>query len=425
MKLELRSSLRKLSFVAMCLALAGLYLQLVLTAYRASHLAALADAMHLQKAIRLEPSNAEYWDLLGRELALSGVTLSEAISNYRIAASLNPYQARYWLDLAGAYQIAGRTTEQQTSVERAVEADPTKPNVAWEAANFFLIQGEPEKALRYFRVVFANDDVDAVDSALGLCWRATGDADQILEQALPPRADLYLRFLRLLISKQQLTAAESVWNRLIGLRQPFPIKLAFPYLQFLLEQQEVGDAQNTWQQLARVDASLERYLPTRENLIVNGGFEENLLNGGFDWWYQPISHASLAIDNSEFHSGTRSLSVTFDGLNPSEVGIAQVIPVKPDTEYEFSAECKTEALESASGPRFAITDAYSKASYVLTDDVLETSPWRLQQAQFHTGANTRLVLLKIVRQPANPLIRGKIWIDDLKLTEKEKQDQPR
>src|ERR1700745_3667089 len=161
MKLELRSSLRKLSFVAMCLALAGLYLQLVLTAYRASHLAALADAMHLQKAIRLEPSNAEYWDLLGRELALSGVTLSEAISNYRIAASLNPYQARYWLDLAGAYQIAGRTTDQQTSVERAVEADPTKPNVAWEAANFFLIQGEPEKALRYFRVVFANDDVDA------------------------------------------------------------------------------------------------------------------------------------------------------------------------------------------------------------------------------------------------------------------------
>jgi tetratricopeptide (TPR) repeat protein len=425
MKLELRSPLRKVLFAGICLVFLGLYLHLALRAYRASHLAAVADSAHLQNAIRLEPANAEYRDLLGRNLALSGISLGEAISNYRTAVSLNPYEARYWLDLAGAYQIAGRTTEQQTSVERAVEADPTKPNVAWEAANFFLIQGEPEKALRYFRVVFANDDVDAVDSALGLCWRATGDADQILEQALPPRADLYLRFLRLLISKQQLTAAESVWNRLIGLRQPFPIKLAFPYLQFLLEQQEVGDAQNTWQQLARVDASLERYLPTRENLIVNGGFEENLLNGGFDWWYQPISHASLAIDNSEFHSGTRSLSVTFDGLNPSEVGIAQVIPVKPDTEYEFSAECKTEALESASGPRFAITDAYSKASYVLTDDVLETSPWRLQQAQFHTGANTRLVLLKIVRQPANPLIRGKIWIDDLKLTEKEKQDQPR
>jgi tetratricopeptide (TPR) repeat protein len=425
MKLELRSPLWKVSFAGICLVFVGLYLHLVLRAYRASHLAAVADSVHLQKAIQLEPANAEYRDLLGRNLALSGISLGEAISNYRTAVSLNPYEARYWLDLAGAYQIAGRTSEQQESVEHAVEADPTTPHVAWEAANFFLVQGDPQKALRYFRVVFANDDIDAVDSALGLCWRATENADEILNNALPRRADLYLRFLRLLINKQEVTVAEHVWNQLIGLHQKFSTKLAFPYLQFALAHQEVTAAQNAWQQLADLDRSLRRYLPSRENLIVNGGFEENLLNGGFDWWYQQYPHAALAIDSSVFHSGTRSLSITFDGLNASEAGIAQLIPVKPDTEYEFSAECKTEALESASGPRFAITDAYSKASYILTDDVLETSPWRLQQAQFHTGANTRLVLLKIVRQPANPLIRGKIWIDDLKLTEQENQDQPR
>ena len=425
MKVELLSSLRKLLFVAICLVFAGLYLQLALTAYRASHLAAVADATHLQKAIRLEPANAEYRDLLGRDLAVSGFSLDEAISSYRTAVSLNPYEARYWLDLAGAYQIAGRTSDEQASVERAVDADPTKPHVAWEAANFFLLQGDQGKALRYFRIVLANDDIDAVDSALGLCWRATEDVDQILDQALPPRVDLYLRFLRLLISKQQVIAAESVWNRLIELNQPFSIKLAFPYFQFLLGQQEVAGAQSAWQQLARVDRSLERYLPSRENLIVNGGFEETLLNGGFDWWYQQYSHVALAIDNSQFHSGTRSLSITFDGLNASEAGISQLIPVKPDTDYEFSAECKAEGLESASGPRFAITDAYSNASYVLTDDVVETSPWRLQQAQFHTGATTRLVLLKIVRQPENPLIRGQIWIDDLKLVEKENGDEKR
>jgi hypothetical protein len=47
-----------------------------------------------------------------------------------------------------------------------------------------------------------------------------------------------------------------------------------------------------------------------------------------------------------------------------------------------------------------------------------TNPWRLQKARFQTGPNTNLVLLKIVRQPANPLIRGKLWIDDLRLVEK-------
>jgi len=400
----------------------GLYLQWARHAYLASHLAAVPDSPNLQEAIQLEPSNAEYRDLLGRNLALTGESLDESIANYRIAVHLNPYVARYWLDLAGAYQVVGRTREQEKSVERAVEADPTTPHVAWEAANFFLVQGDPGKALHYFRVVLANDP-DAVDSALQLCWRASGDANQILDVALPRRPDLYLSFLRLLMHEQQTTAAENVWNRLIALNQEFSAKLAFPYFRFLIAKQEVGAAQTAWQQLAGVDRSLQPYFPSRENLVVNGGFEENVLNGGFDWWYESNPYVALAIDTSEFHSGTRSLSVTFDGRNPGDAGIFQFIPVKPNTDYEFSAESRTEDIESASGPRFAIVDVYTNASYVLTDDLLGTSPWRLQQVRFQTGPNTNLVLLKIVRQPANPLIRGKLWIDDLRLVEKSNEDR--
>ena len=413
----MRSPLRKLFFAVACFIFIGLYLGLSLRAYLATRLAAVPDLPSLQKAIRLEPANAEYHELLGRNLALSGANLDEAISNYRTAVHLNPYEARYWLDLAGAYQVARRTSEQEETVEHAVEADPTTPDVAWEAANFFLVQGDREKALRHFRIVLANDP-DAVDPALQLCWRATGDANQILDQALPRRPDLYLSFLRLLVSKQEVAAAENVWGHLIGLQQTFPTKLAFPYFRLLIAKQEVAAAQNAWQQLAKVDPSLQPYLSSRENLIVNGGFEENLLNGGFDWWYDPNPYAALAIDTSEFHGGTRSLSVTFDGHNASEAGIVQFIPVRPNTEYEFSAEYRTENLETASGPRFSITDPYTSASYLLTDDVLATNPWRSQQAQFHTGPNTNLLLLKILRQPAGPLIRGKLWIDDLKLVEK-------
>jgi hypothetical protein len=418
MRIELRSQLREFSFAAVCLLLVGLYLHMVLRPYRASRLAAIPDLSNLQEAIRLEPSNAEYRELLGRSLALSGPNLNEAIANYRLAVHLNPYVARYWLDLAGAYQVAGRISEQEQNVEQAVEADPTTPHVAWEAANFFLVQGNRERALRNFRVVLANDP-EAVDPALQLCWRATGDANQILERALPRRPDLYLSFLRLLISKQDVGSAENVWNHLIALNQEFSTPLAFPYFRFLIAKQEVTAAQTAWQQLAGVNRTLQPYLPSDENLVVNGGFEENLLNGGFDWWYESKPHAALAIDTSEFHGGTRSLSVTFDGQSISEAGISQFIPVKPNTNYEFSAEFRTEEVETASGPRFAIADAYSNASYVLTDDVMGTNPWRLQKARFQTNPNTNLVLLKIVRQPAGPLIRGKLWIDDLRLVEKQ------
>lgn len=416
MQIELQSPLRRFGFAGACLILVGLYLPFAGRAYLAAHLAAKSDLADIQRAIRLESSNAEYHALLGRYLALSGASLDGAISDFRTAVHLNPYESRYWLDLASAYQVAGRIDEQEHSVEQAVEADPTTPHVAWAAANLFLVQGNLSKALPCFRTVLENDP-DAVDWTLQICWRATGDANQIFDQALPRRTDLYLSFLRLLVTKQEVVPAENAWDHLIGLRQPFPPKLAFPYFQLLIAKREVAAAKTAWQQLAQVDQEIQPYLPSPENLIVNGGFEENLLNGGFDWWYESNPHAALAIDTDLFFGGTRSLSVTFDGRNAPEAGIAQFIPVKPDTDYEFSAESRTQDIDSASGPRFAIADAYTDSSYVLTDDLLGTNPWHKHHARFRTGPTTSLLFLKVIRQPAAPLIRGKLWIDDVRLVE--------
>ncbi len=416
MQLELRSRVERFSFAAACFLGVGFYLLFALRPFVASFLAARLDLPKIQRAIRWEPANAEYPDLLGRQLALSGTSVNEAISSYRTAVHLNPHEARYWLDLAGAYQLAGDTAEQAESVLHAVDADPTTPHVAWEAANFFLVQGDREKALRYFQVVLANDP-ESVNSVLELCWRASGDATEIMDHALPPRADLYLSFLGLLVTKQQVAASESVWDRLIALQQPFSATPALPYFRLLISQHEVDAAKSAWQELAKVDPSLQAYLPSQRNLVVNGGFEENLLNGGFDWWFQSYSHAALAIDTNEFRSGTRSLSVTFDGQSVPGPQLVQFIPVKPNTSYEFSAESRTQDIDTASGPRFAIVDAFTNASYVLTDDTLGSTPWRLQEARFQTGPNTNLLLLKIVRDPPQPLIRGKMWIDNVMLVE--------
>src|SRR6266702_3280030 len=247
MRMESRS--RQFSFAAACIVFAGLYLHLALRPYSASRLATIPTKDNLEKAIRLEPTNAEYRELLGRYLAFSEQNLDGGISSYRAAVDLDPYVARYWLDLASAYQVANRTSEQGESLERAVQADPTTPHVAWEAANFFLVQGNRKKALRYFRVVLANDP-EAVDSTLQLCWRATGDATEMLDNALPPRPDLYLSFLGLLVAKQEVAAAENVWNRLIGLQRTFSAKLALPYFRFLIAKQEVEPATSAWKQLA-------------------------------------------------------------------------------------------------------------------------------------------------------------------------------
>src|SRR5258708_31734336 len=116
-------------------------------AYLAAYLGSNPDLPNIKRAIRLEPFNAQYRDLLGRNLALSGASLDEAISNYRTAVRLNPYESRYWLDLAGAYHVAGGIDQQAQSLEQEVEAEPTTPDVAWEAATFFLCHGDLLKYL--------------------------------------------------------------------------------------------------------------------------------------------------------------------------------------------------------------------------------------------------------------------------------------
>jgi len=392
------------------------YLFVACKFFWASHLAAIPNQSALQRAIQLEPSNAEYHDRMGQYLTRNAANPEMAISQYKAATNLNPYVARYWLDLAGAYLVAGRTSEQGQSLEHALEADPTTPRVAWEAGIFFLSAGDRDRALHNFRVVLSNDSVRA-PQALELCWRATADAKVVLDQALPKRSDLYLAFLKLLIGKKETSGATEVWNRLIALKQPFAIRSALPYFRFLLEQREVAAAELGWQQLATLNPDLSPYLASASNRVVNGGFEEKVLDGGFDWTYLPRAHVDVAIDTSEFHSGTRSLSITFDGQNPGDAGIYQLIPAKPNTQYQFSAAYRTEDLLTASGPRLSISDAYSGISYVLSDDVMGSTPWRVQQLQFRTGPNTSLLLFRVVRQPAGPLIRGKLWIDDLQLVE--------
>jgi hypothetical protein len=416
MQIELRSPVRRLAFAGFCLLITGLYLTYAYRFFWAAHLATNPGMADIQEAIRLEPSNSEYRAIHARNLALSVGNLDGAIAEFQSAANLNPYQSSYWLDLAGTYQLAGRTDDQAQAVQRAAAAEPMTPHVSWQAANFFLVQGDVAKALPYFRTVLANDP-DSVDTTLQLCWRATADPDQIFEQVLPPRADLYLSFLRLLVAKQEIAAAKITWDHLIGLHQPFPARAALPIFRLLIANHEVPAATGAWQQLAEVDEHIRPYMPSAANLIVNGSFEESLLNGGFDWWYQPNPNAKLAIDTAQFHQGTRSLSVTFDGRNAPDAGLAQFVPVKPDTDYEFTAYSKTQDIDSASGPRFELGDAYTLSPYVLTDDLLGSNPWHQQLARFHTGPKTDLVFVKITREPPAPLIRGKLWVDDVKLVE--------
>lgn len=200
MQISIATPIRNRTVAATAIAFTMIYVAFAGSRFIGSWFGDRVDQSSLQRAVRLDPGNADFRDHLGRYFALVVRDPAAAIAPYRAAVQLDPHSARYWFDLASAYQVLADPADQTIALEHAIEADPTTPDVAWEAANLYLVQGETEKALREFRVVLANDPTLA-DPAIRFCWRIQPDVETLLRDVIPANSDAYIAFLNLLLSK--------------------------------------------------------------------------------------------------------------------------------------------------------------------------------------------------------------------------------
>lgn len=416
MEIQLNSAWRKRLVVGAAAALCMVYLFVAVRLFAGSLFAERAEFASLQRAVHLDPWDADYRNHLGRYYSLVIRDPVAAIAPYRAAVQLDPHSARYWFDLASAYQVLGDVSNQTTALNQAIQADPTTPDVAWEAGNFFLVQGNDRKALREFRVVLQNDPTLA-DPAIQFCWRINPDVDALLRDVVPARSEAYIAFLDLLMQKQETAATAKVWAALMATPQTFELRHAEEYIQYLLNHKDVDQARLVWQQAAP-RFGLAAYLPSGRNLIVNGDFNLDVLNGGFDWQYEKQQSVTLTLDPSDFHGGHRSLLISFDGPGVTDAGIRQFVAVQPDTPYEFSAYYKNGEIEGAGGPHFTIQDVYTRSVLYDSDELKEAGFWKSVTGEFTTGPDTKLLILHVRRLPEGSPIRGKLWVDDFRLTPK-------
>jgi hypothetical protein len=152
--------------------------------------------------------------------------------------------------------------------------------------------------------------------------------------------------------------------------------------------------------------------------VVNGDFSLEVLNGGFDWHYQKLPSISLSLDPTQFHTGHRSLSIVFDGRGVEDTGIWQLIPADSNANYEFSAYFKSEQIQGAGGPRFVIQDLYNNTVYLASDELKDADFWKPVGGAFTTGPTTKMLVLRVQRVPPGSPIRGKLWIDGVRLIPK-------
>jgi tetratricopeptide (TPR) repeat protein len=371
-------------------------------------------------AARWEPANPENWYRLGRyrQLDFENSDLQQAILYYRRATTIDPKPARYWLDLAEAYETAGNAAQAEDAFRKAQQDYPISADVAWRFGNFLLRQGREQEAFQQIDRAVSTDR-KLTPLALSLCWRSTQDIDLILRAALPADPDVDWDAIRFFVDLSQPDAAIAVWKRLLVDSPVFPISRALPLVDMLIGAKRADDAETVWQRALSV-AGVAPPPGTPHSLVWDGGFEAALLNGGFAWRYRPIQGAQMDLDEENVHSGSRSLRVVFDGSeNVDFANLWQIVIVQPNTRYSFSAYLRTEELTTESAIRFEISDANNPADlHVLTSGAIGTQPWTLDGIGFTTGSTTRLLLISLRRTRSTMLankVRGTAWVDDVSL----------
>jgi hypothetical protein len=412
------STRQRQQFIVAVIVVGCVYVLLAAKEFTASVFASRAELPSLQRAVRLSPGNADYRSRLGRYFAYIAGDPQSAIDDFRSAVELNPHDAHYWFDLAAVYEVTGDVAGQRTALDRALHAEPTDPNVAWEAANFFLIDGDTDRALHELRVVMENDDA-LLDDSLRTCWRVRPDVSALLRDAIPTHA--LIPFLTMLMTRQETEGAIKTWEQIVQLHTKFPNRYLYDYVRYLVGVHRPDAAMSGWEESADI-LGISAYLPTEDNFVVNGDFSLDILNGGFDWNYVDRPGVVPLLDSSVFFRGHRSLSLTFEGPGINDAGISQLIPVHGATTYDFSAYYKSADFEGAGGPEIVLRDAYTRIPLFVSDPLKDADFWKEVHSQVTIPASTTLLQLAIERFPAGAAIRGKLWLDDFELSPEDSAD---
>ncbi len=363
----------------------------------------------LERAIAWNPREARYYAALarGRQAALLEADPREILELYERAAARAPRRAEFWVQLGSAYEWAGRPVPARQAYERALHQAPNSPQVNWQVGNFYLRVGDLDAAFAALQRA-AVQDQRLRRAVFALAWRAA-DPERIRAQLLSRHMDVLLDYLDFLAATDHADEAEVIWALLAAQREAFAPQRVFPYLDLLLRTRRTEALRATWQLLYPAP-------DPADELITNGSFEQDARNAGLDWHIYSTEGARVATEAGTARQGQRALVIRFDGRqNVHFTHVFQHVPVRAETQYRFTAWVRSEAVTTDRGPQLEIFDPDAPQPLRwATPEITGTHPWTELSLELRTGAQTRIVVVRVTRLPSRRLdnrIAGTFWLD--------------
>lgn len=387
----------------------------------AAHYAGLETRDGYERATRLEPKNFDSWQRLARywQYNLEDVDTRRAIQAYAVALSLNPRSADAWAELGAAYEAEGNIAAARNAFLQAKNAYPLSAEISWRYGNFSLRQGETDTAFLEMRRAVETEPQRGAE-ALSRALSAEPDIDLVLDRVLPPIRNAYVSAIADQTSEGHTANAAQVWNRLARLHPKLKLEnYAFALVGALLQENQVAEAEHIWEQAVDF-AGLGNLPEPTGSVLWDGGFESGVFGSGLAWALPAGERVEFSIDHREKHSGKQSLQLLFNGrYNLHLLGPCIAVPVKPSTDYDFSAWVRTMSITTEQGIRFQLLPLGTPdASAVETTDLRGTQPWTRVAAPWSSAQNVQEVQVCVERLPsreADDKIQGMAWVDDVAL----------
>ena len=374
---------------------------------------------NLSRGVRWNPGNPSLWTRYAGYLVFApdGFQPRQAADAYLRAAAINPLDPANWDGLASAHLQMGETEKAEAALRAGLAAMPHSPDAAWRLANFLLLRGRSTEAVPYLRVA-ATSEPSMRPAVFDLAWKILPGPEPILRDVVPTSVEARSDYLRFLLGRKKLIEAYEVWRELQTHRSDALLGLGYRYVETLAIAGLGTEAARVWQEI--LAGTGRAWAKPAGELLTNGDFEAELLNKGLDWRLREGPGYTVSPDNFVLQHGSRSLQVAFDGsANTHFAGVWQLVPVEPNSDYRFRGYIKTENVTTDSGLRFLIATVagpHGESFHRYTENRVGTDPWTLEQLDFRTGPNIRIVHVSLRRLPSKKLnnrIQGKAWIDSL------------
>ena len=363
----------------------------------AQRLAQEGSVTSLERALKLEPRNADlYWQLGRTELFSETGNSAAAVAALEQATAMDPHSGTYWVDLSEARENAGDMAGAARALDSARAAEPRTPRMLWQSMNFALRSNQTGHALELGRELLA--EAPPYTARVLPQLSEVTDLSSLIATILPADRQAIDDISSYLSVRRDTNSVSALWNRVTATGiAPSNFNLQ-RLLDSLIGQGEGELAQRMW-----ADSIHRGWIAGDEERLkdplYNSDFRRPMLGFGFDWKVVPQEEVSVWVSDEGPMPGEACLCADFTGRSRGGYShVSHPVAVQPEDDYLLTAKMRVRHMGTRAGAFLTVLGVGAAGQpSVSTNHVTGSTGWEDISAEFAAGPETRLAQVVLVR----------------------------